>query len=77
MEPSPKRLRSAMWSSDTLLAGMREVSAQTEIGGLLVKTEEDEAMLHEFGAAPSNSHVLASKATCKGFCWLPRHCRHS
>ena len=40
------RLRSAVWSSETLFKGMGSVSEQPD--GLLVKTEEDEALLNEY-----------------------------
>ena len=40
------RLRNAVWSSETLLKGMGSVSEQPD--GLLVKTEEDEALVNEY-----------------------------
>lgn len=41
-----KRLRSAIWSSETLVSGMRAVSSQPT--GLLVKNEEDQTLLDEY-----------------------------
>ncbi len=41
-----KRLRSAVWSSETLARGMASISQQPD--GLMVKTEEDESMVKEY-----------------------------
>lgn len=40
------RLRSAVWSSETLLKGMESISKQPD--GLLIKSEEDEALVNEY-----------------------------
>ena len=40
------RLRSSLWSSETLVRGMRSVTLQPD--GLLVKNEEDETLAREY-----------------------------
>lgn len=40
------RLRSSLWSSETLVRGMRSVTLQPD--GLLVKDEEDETLVREY-----------------------------
>lgn len=43
------KLRSSVWSSETLVGGMKAVVQQPN--GLLVKTEEDTALLHEYAVS--------------------------
>jgi hypothetical protein len=43
------KLRSSIWSSETLVGGMKTVVQQPN--GLLVKTEEDESLLHEYAVS--------------------------
>ena len=42
------------WSSETLVAGMRAISQQPD--GLLVKTEEDKALVREYGVPWLSEH---------------------
>ena len=43
------RLRSSMWSSETLVRGMESVNGQRQLpDGLLVKTEEDVQLSKEY-----------------------------
>ena len=41
-----RRLRSAMWSSDTLVKGMSSVQNQPNF--MMVKTEDDSELLNEY-----------------------------
>jgi len=41
-----QKLRSAIWSSETLARGMASISQQPD--GLMVKSEEDETMVNEY-----------------------------
>ena len=43
------KLRSSIWSSETLVGGMKTVVQQPN--GLLVKTEEDKSLLHEYAVS--------------------------
>lgn len=46
-DPAHQRLKKVeLWSSETLVTGMRSVATQPD--GLLVKTEEDETMMREY-----------------------------
>lgn len=44
-----ERLRSSLWSSNTLLEGMEDVQGQPK--GLLVKNEDDPQLYHEYQAS--------------------------
>ena len=43
------KFRSSIWSSETLVGGMKTVVQQPN--GLLVKTEEDKSLLHEYAVS--------------------------
>ena len=55
---SHKRLRSAVWSSETLMAGMKSVQLQFDQS--MVKCEQDEELLREY-------EVSCFKATLGGY----------
>ena len=49
MADAPPTMGGCQWSSETLMAGSRCISQQPS--GLLMKTEEDEALLLEYQVA--------------------------
>ena len=54
-----QKLRSAIWSSETLARGMASISQQPD--GLMVKSEEDETMVNEYA-------VTYLEKNCISFC---------
>lgn len=49
-EVAPKRLRSALWSSETLLTGMKSVQGQEFSMMAFVKDEQDQELVREYEA---------------------------
>lgn len=50
-EVAPKRLRSALWSSETLVTGMKSVKGQQFSMMTLVKDEQDKELALEYEAS--------------------------
>ncbi len=46
--PKPKRLRSAVWSSETLVTGMRAIDQQQKGMMIQLKDEEDKDLVDEY-----------------------------